>query len=310
MARELRARRRRSRRRSRATSTSISTSAFTVGRAARARVGGAAAALRRCATTSTPSSPARAATAPSRASPSATSRTRARWSASTPASSRSASGRCCRSTGRCSRTRRWPPASSGGCSPRVAYQESQWDPFATSETGVRGLMQTHRGDRAPPRRRRPARPAAGDARRRALPRAISRRSCPDASRSPTARGSRSPRSTSALGHLEDARILAQKQKLNPDLWADVQEGAAAAGAARVLRAGAHRLRARRHAGGVRRQGARVLRRAARARGSSRLQPRLRHRRSRRSRDAPLTAGADGRASAPASRKMRRMLSMR
>ncbi len=23
----------------------------------------------------------------------------------------------------------------------IAYQESQWDPFATSETGVRGLMQ-------------------------------------------------------------------------------------------------------------------------------------------------------------------------
>ncbi|MGE5103935.1 MAG: lytic transglycosylase F, partial [Betaproteobacteria bacterium] len=26
-----------------------------------------------------------------------------------------------------------------------------------------------------------------------------------------------------IGHLEDARVLAQRQKLNPDLWSDVQK---------------------------------------------------------------------------------------
>ncbi len=78
----------------------------------------------------------------------------------------------------------------------IAYQESQWEPLATSETGVRGLMQLteetarHLGvvDRLDPRAS-----ALGAARylRTSSP------GCPHASASPTAPGSPSPRSTSA-----------------------------------------------------------------------------------------------------------------
>ena len=80
----------------------------------------------------------------------------------------------------------------------IAYQESKWDPDATSETGVRGLMQitedTARhlgvGDRLDPRQTCSARRAIC---------ATSRPSCRRASPSPTAPGSRWPRSTSASG---------------------------------------------------------------------------------------------------------------
>lgn len=104
----------------------------------------------------------------------------------------------------------------------VAYQESQWDPFATSETGVRGVMQltdeTARRlrvtDRLDPRQS-----IDGAARyiaelKRALPTRIQE---PD-------------RTWLALaafnigaGHLEDARVLAQKKKLDPDQWRDVRQ---------------------------------------------------------------------------------------
>lgn len=104
----------------------------------------------------------------------------------------------------------------------LAYQESQWNPFATSETGVRGFMQIteetakHLGiaDRLDPKAS-----TIGAARYLAalkdkLPARIAE---PD-------------RTWLALAafnigtaHLEDARVLAQKQKLNPDLWADVKK---------------------------------------------------------------------------------------
>jgi membrane-bound lytic murein transglycosylase F len=104
----------------------------------------------------------------------------------------------------------------------VAYQESQWDPAATSETGVRGLMQltedTARAlgvaDRLNPRAA-----AIGAARYLA-----------DLKRKLPARIAEPDRTWLALaafnigiGHLEDARVLAQRQKLNPDLWSDVQK---------------------------------------------------------------------------------------
>ena len=104
----------------------------------------------------------------------------------------------------------------------LAYQESQWNPFATSETGVRGFMQIteetakHLGiaDRLDPKAS-----TIGAGRYLAslkdkLPARIGE---PD-------------RTWLALAafnighaHLEDARVLAQKQKLNPDLWADVKK---------------------------------------------------------------------------------------
>jgi membrane-bound lytic murein transglycosylase F len=104
----------------------------------------------------------------------------------------------------------------------IAYQESQWDPDATSETGVRGLMQLtedtarHLGvaDRLDPRAA-----AIGAARYLA-----------DLKRNMPARIAEPDRTWLALaafnigiGHLEDARILAQRQKLNPDLWSDVRK---------------------------------------------------------------------------------------
>lgn len=102
----------------------------------------------------------------------------------------------------------------------VAYQESQWDPEATSETGVRGLMQltedTARAlgvaDRLDPRAA-----AIGAARyladlKRKLPARI-----PEPDRTWLALAA----FNIGIGHLEDARILAQRQKLNPDLWSDV-----------------------------------------------------------------------------------------
>ena len=104
----------------------------------------------------------------------------------------------------------------------VAYQESQWDPAATSETGVRGLMQltedTARAlgvtDRLNPRAA-----AIGAARYLA-----------DLKRKLPARIAEPDRTWLALaafnigiGHLEDARILAQKSGLNPDKWQDVRQ---------------------------------------------------------------------------------------
>jgi membrane-bound lytic murein transglycosylase F len=104
----------------------------------------------------------------------------------------------------------------------IAYQESQWDADATSETGVRGLMQltedTARAvgvaDRLDPKAA-----AIGAAKYLA-----------DLKRKLPARIAEPDRTWLALaafnigiGHLEDARILAQRQKLDPDLWSDVRK---------------------------------------------------------------------------------------
>jgi len=104
----------------------------------------------------------------------------------------------------------------------VAYQESKWDPLATSETGVRGMMQLteetarHLGvtDRL-------------DARASILAAA---RYLQDLKRRLPARIAEPDRTWLALaafniglGHLESARILAQRQKLDPDLWKDVRQ---------------------------------------------------------------------------------------
>ena len=104
----------------------------------------------------------------------------------------------------------------------IAYQESQWDPAATSATGVRGLMQItedtarHLGlsnlmD--------PAQNVVAAARyvrdlKAKLPARIQE---PDRTWLALAAFN------IGLGHLEDARILAQQQKLNPDLWSDVKK---------------------------------------------------------------------------------------
>jgi len=103
----------------------------------------------------------------------------------------------------------------------VAYQESKWDPWATSESGVRGLMQLtedtakHLGIRD---RLDPGGSVLGAARylrdlKAKLPARIQE---PDRTWLALAAFN------IGIGHLEDARVLAQKQKLNPDHWSDVK----------------------------------------------------------------------------------------
>jgi membrane-bound lytic murein transglycosylase F len=104
----------------------------------------------------------------------------------------------------------------------IAYQESKWDPFAESETGVRGFMQItedtarHLGIKD---LLDPAQNVLGAARylrglKSKLPARIAE---PDRTWLALAAFN------IGLGHLEDARVLAQKQKLNPDLWSDVKK---------------------------------------------------------------------------------------
>lgn len=104
----------------------------------------------------------------------------------------------------------------------ISYQESHWNPHAKSPTGVRGMMmltQTTAREMDISDRLDPAQSLRGGARyfrklRRRLPEDIIE---PD-------------RTWFALaaynigrGHLEDARIITEKQGGNPDLWLDVAE---------------------------------------------------------------------------------------
>ena len=104
----------------------------------------------------------------------------------------------------------------------IGYQESHWDPLATSPTGVRGLMMLteETADRLQVKDRLDARESIlGGARYLAAP-----------GRLAAARGSPEPDRTClalaaynlGIGHLEDARILAQKKGLSPDAWQDVK----------------------------------------------------------------------------------------
>jgi membrane-bound lytic murein transglycosylase F len=104
----------------------------------------------------------------------------------------------------------------------MGYQESKWDPAATSFTGVRGLMQLTEdtaemmssGDRRDPR-------ASIFGGAKYLARMIDTvpRRIPEPDRTWFAVASYNV----GFGHLEDARILAQAQGRNPDRWDDVRE---------------------------------------------------------------------------------------
>ena len=104
----------------------------------------------------------------------------------------------------------------------MGYQESKWDPDAVSFTGVRGLMQltedtaarVQAADRTDPRSS-----IFGGARYLAqLSRSIPAR-IPEPDRTWLAVAAYNV----GLGHLEDARVLAQAAGRNPDSWADVRE---------------------------------------------------------------------------------------
>lgn len=103
----------------------------------------------------------------------------------------------------------------------VAYQESQWDPGATSETGVRGFMQLtedtarHLGvaDRTDPRQSVIAAARYLRDLGEKLPKRIVE---PDRTWFTLAAFN------IGLGHLEDARVQAQRDGLDPDRWRDVR----------------------------------------------------------------------------------------
>ncbi|MEO8741520.1 MAG: membrane-bound lytic murein transglycosylase MltF [Casimicrobiaceae bacterium] len=104
----------------------------------------------------------------------------------------------------------------------MAYQESQWDPQAVSETGVRGLMQLtedtarHLGavDRLDPQS---SVMAAARYLRKLKEKLPTRIAEPDRTWLALAAYN------IGIGHLEDARVLAQKQKLSPDSWQAVKQ---------------------------------------------------------------------------------------
>ena len=103
----------------------------------------------------------------------------------------------------------------------VAYQESRWDPAATSETGVRGFMQITEETAQHLRiadRLDPSASTAGAARYLAALKA----KLPARIAEPDRTWFALAAFNIGLGHLEDARVLAQRQKLNPDSWADVR----------------------------------------------------------------------------------------
>ncbi len=105
----------------------------------------------------------------------------------------------------------------------IAYQESHWDPKAVSSTGVKGLMMLTQStakqmgitDRSDPKQSILAGAAYLANIRSRLPAQITR----DEDRLWMALAAYNI----GLGHLEDARVLAQKQGANPNLWTDVKK---------------------------------------------------------------------------------------
>ena len=104
----------------------------------------------------------------------------------------------------------------------IAYQESQWDPLATSPTNVRGMMMLTEDTSAQFKvtdRLDPAQSIAAGAKLVAqLKRGVPER-VPEPDRTWIALSAFNV----GMGHVEDARVLAQQQKLNPDSWTDLKK---------------------------------------------------------------------------------------
>ena len=104
----------------------------------------------------------------------------------------------------------------------IGYQESHWNPRATSPTGVRGLMMLtdETADRLQIKDRLDARESIlGGARYLAL----LREALPPRIEEPDRTFLALAAYNIGLGHLEDARVLAQRANLNPDKWQDVRQ---------------------------------------------------------------------------------------
>jgi len=103
----------------------------------------------------------------------------------------------------------------------IGYQESHWDAQATSPTGVRGLMMLteETADRLQVKDRLNAHDSIlGGARYFALIKEQLPARIPEPDRTFLALAAYNI----GIGHLEDARILAQRNKLDPDKWQDVR----------------------------------------------------------------------------------------
>ncbi len=102
----------------------------------------------------------------------------------------------------------------------IAYQESQWDPLATSPTGVRGIMMLTNAtaDQMDVKNRLEPGPSilAGARYLLSLKHAV-----PGRIKEPDRMWLALAAYNVGFAHLEDARILAQRMRLNPDSWADV-----------------------------------------------------------------------------------------
>ena len=104
----------------------------------------------------------------------------------------------------------------------LGYQESHWDPMATSPTGVRGLMMLTADtadslgvdDRLNPTENIPAGARYLQSLRDVIPNHV-----PEPDRTWMALAAYN----TGQAHLEDARVLAQRQKLNPDSWTDLKK---------------------------------------------------------------------------------------
>jgi membrane-bound lytic murein transglycosylase F len=104
----------------------------------------------------------------------------------------------------------------------LGYQESHWDAGATSPTGVRGLMMLtdETADRLQIKNRLdPRESILGGARYLALTRETLAPRIPEPDRTFLALAAYNM----GVGHLEDARILAQRAGLDPDRWQDVRQ---------------------------------------------------------------------------------------
>jgi hypothetical protein len=104
----------------------------------------------------------------------------------------------------------------------IGYQESHWDPAAVSPTGVRGIMMLTEDTARRMNvvnRLDPAQSIAGGARYFALLQDL----VPSRIREPDRTSLALAAYNQGYGHLEDARILAQRFALNADRWSDVRQ---------------------------------------------------------------------------------------
>jgi membrane-bound lytic murein transglycosylase F len=104
----------------------------------------------------------------------------------------------------------------------IGYQESKWNPYATSYTGVRGLMMltNETADRMGVTDRLDPRQSILAGARYLI---LLKESLPERISEPDKTWLALAAYNQGLGHLEDARRIARAKGMNPDSWADVKQ---------------------------------------------------------------------------------------